>query len=46
VLALIRDGRSISEVIKEIWGVAGGSEYQRRASFVLELIRAALGGVK
>ena len=43
VLALIRDGKSISEIIKELWGVAGGSEYQRRSAYVLEVIRKAIG---
>lgn len=42
VLALIRGGKSISEVVRELWGVSAGREYQRRAAEVLSIIREAL----
>jgi len=41
-LALIRDGKSISEVIKEMFGVSAGRAYQEKTVWLMEVIRANL----
>ena len=44
ILALFAAGRSISQIVKELWGVEAGRQFQERANFVTEVLRAALAG--
>lgn len=43
-LALIQAGKSISEVIKEMFGVSAGRAYQEKTIWLMEVIRANLKG--
>lgn len=42
-LALFRGGMGISEVVKEVWNVKGGTQFQQRAAELNELIRSQMG---
>lgn len=41
-LALIRAGKGLAEVIKELYGVSGGRLYQEKTAWLMEVIRQAL----
>lgn len=41
-LALYQGGMGVHEVVKEVWGIKGGSAYQLRAAELHELIRQAM----
>ena len=41
-LSLYQGGMGVHEVVKEVWGIKGGSAYQLRAAELHELIRQAM----
>lgn len=46
VLALILAGKSVSDVVKELWGISGGREYKERCNQIMAIVREALAAVE